>query len=135
MSLHRRIFLFFRFSTCFCTLFSSLSLFLFPYLPRPVLSYCVCVCVSFFLSLSIFSHTCVAVLYVRVSVHWIIYYERKQLHSHVNRIIYTQAHALHFFSFSSFFFFHLPLFLFFCWSFSLSLSFQHIHITATTEKK
>ncbi len=55
MSLHRRIF-FFRFSTCFCTLFSSF--FLFPYLPRPVLSFYVCVCVFLSLSIYFFSHLC-----------------------------------------------------------------------------
>jgi hypothetical protein len=127
--LHRCIFFSFSF---FNMLLYTILFFLSFSLSPETCTILLCVCVCLFVSLYIFSHTCVAVLYVRVSVHLTIY-ERKQLHSHVNRIIYTGT-CITFFSSSSFFLsssFISLLYLFFCCLCLLffSLSFKHIHIT------
>jgi hypothetical protein len=123
MYLHRRIF-FFRFSTCFCTLFSSFV----PSRPKPVLSFRVCVCFSlyFFLTLVLLFYVCV---FIWPSI-------KENSFTLMSVAFYIHAHALHFFVLQ--FFFSL-IFLdfsssslsFFC---CLFLSLQHIHIITTTKK-
>jgi len=103
MYLHRRIFFFFVFQHAFVH-YSFLSLSSTPE-TCTILS---CVCV--FLSLYIFSYTCVAVLCVCSSYDHLLKTKRKQLHTHVIRIIYTCT-CITFFC-PSVFFSHIPLFLF-----------------------
>ena len=105
MSLHRRIFLFFRFSNMllYTILFSSFSL---------SLETCtILLCVCFFFSLSLFFLTLVLLFYMCVWVFIWLSITKENSFTIMSFAFYTQAHALHFFvlQFFSLIFLYLSL--------------------------